>query len=325
MSCNHCSTKFNFFHKEMGCSHCGLSFCNKCLKQKCKIPSKGNGEYNVCRICFNKLTTGNSANQSTSQPPPDTFLKRLENLENPSAPPITIYKQNHDQRGQNLRAGLSQVDQKLVERLEKLKEDKGPPPPSEIEIRKRLANLRGENDYVEGPSRQPLFTNDTRSEQQRVDSLLDQFVNEREIELAYNPQEEIEARLATLREKGVRPNEGPYIANLHDSGSSEEELDKITKKIMDEVALEQRCSLPTENKTKPQPIRSKAASNSSTEDDESGGRSASAELPWCVLCNNDARYRCYDCSGDLYCNECHKEVHKNWGDSDHKVVPYKNK
>lgn len=78
-------------------------------------------------------------------------FRRLENLENPSAPPITVYRQ--DVKIQALRSGLSLADQKLVDRLEKLKDDGKGPPPSESEIRERLANLKGENNYVEGPSR----------------------------------------------------------------------------------------------------------------------------------------------------------------------------
>ncbi|EFA06685.2 abscission/NoCut checkpoint regulator isoform X2 [Tribolium castaneum] len=307
MSCNHCNTKFNFFHKEMGCSNCGLSFCNKCLKQKCKIPNKGTGEFNVCKLCYSKLASGTSATLPQIAPP-DAFIKRLENLENPAAPPITMYK--NDPKIQALRSGLSPADQKILDRLEKLKDEKGPPP-SEGELRRRLASLKGENDYVEGPSRL-LFQVDSRTDQQKADSLLEQFVNERDIELAHNPQEEIEARLATLREQGVRPNEGPYISNLHDSSSSEEEVDKITKKIMDEVAIEERCP------------KSKKLTPSSSNEDENNVRS-SPELPWCVLCNNDAKFRCFDCGGDLYCSECNVEVHKNWGDTDHKVVPYKSK
>ncbi|XP_044265854.1 abscission/NoCut checkpoint regulator isoform X2 [Tribolium madens] len=305
MSCNHCNTKFNFFHKEMGCSNCGLSFCNKCLKQKCKIPNRGTGEFNVCKLCYSKLASGTSA-PLPQIAPPDTFIKRLENLENPVAPPITMYK--HDPKIQALRSGLSPADQKILDRLEKLKDSEKGPPPSEGELRRRLASLKGENDYVEGPSRL-LFPVDSRTEQQKADSLLEQFVNERDIELAHNPQEEIEARLATLRGQGVKPNEGPYISNLHDS-SSEEEVDKITKKIMDEVAIEERCP--------------KKLTPSSSNDEENDGR-ASPELPWCVLCNNDAKFRCYDCGGDLYCGECNVEVHKNWGDTDHKVVPFKSK
>lgn len=73
------------------------------------------------------------------------------------------------------------------------------------------------------------------TDQQKVDNLLEQFVNERDIEFSHNPQEEIEARLATLREKGVRPNEGPYVSNLHDSSSSEEEMERITKKVFNSI------------------------------------------------------------------------------------------
>lgn len=77
--------------------------------------------------------------------------RRLELLENPAAPPITVYKQ--DPKIASLRTGLSPADQQLVDRLEKLKDKGRAPPPSEVELRKRLATLKGENDYVEGPSR----------------------------------------------------------------------------------------------------------------------------------------------------------------------------
>ncbi|KRT83601.1 hypothetical protein AMK59_4736 [Oryctes borbonicus] len=325
MSCNHCTTKFSFFHKELGCSNCGLSFCNKCLKQKSRIPSKGPSEFAVCRTCYTKLSAGSSQSQNIIVPP-DAYLKlackflkthilsaltyrRLESLENPSQPPITVYKND---KLSSLRSGLSPVDQKILDRLEKLKDEKGRgPPPSEGELRRRLANLKGTNDYVEGPSK-PMLTTDMRTDQQKADGLLEQFMNERDIELAHNPQEKIEARLASLREKGVRPNEGPYISNLHDSGSSsEEEIDRISKKIMDVVALEKKYS-------------TRHPSSDNCEDDNVDGKT-SPELPWCVLCNNDAKYRCLDCGSDLYCAICNKEVHKNWGETDHRVINFQSK
>ena len=71
-------------------------------------------------------------------------------MENPLAPPITMYKT--DPKIQALRSGLSPADQKILDRLERLKEEKGPPP-TEGELRRRLASLKGENDYVEGPSK----------------------------------------------------------------------------------------------------------------------------------------------------------------------------
>lgn len=61
---------------------------------------------------------------------------------------------------------------------------------------------------------------------------MEQFSSERDIELSHNPQDDIEARLKALRDQGIRPNEGTYISNLHDSSGSEEEVDKITKKVI---------------------------------------------------------------------------------------------
>ncbi|XP_017768176.1 PREDICTED: abscission/NoCut checkpoint regulator [Nicrophorus vespilloides] len=322
MSCNQCTTKFNFFHKEGGCSSCGLSFCSKCLKQKCRVPGKGLAEHSVCKACFLKLSAGSScAAAAVSIAPPDAYLKRLEALENPMSPPITMYSRNNNALT-SLRAGLSATDLELLDRLEKLKDDGKGLPPTDSELRQRLATLRGENNYVEGPSKQQVFAKDLRSDQEKADSLLEQFLTERDIELAQNPQLEIEARLASLREKGVRPNESSFIKNLHDSGgSSEDEVDKITKKIMDEVALEVRCPVESSSSSSRMVVPPPPAPPSAVLENDVDELQVE-ELPWCVLCNDDAVVRCLDCGGDLYCKECNKEAHRNWGDTHHKVIPY---
>lgn len=65
----------------------------------------------------------------------------------------------------------------------------------------------------------------------KPDILLEQFLGEKHIELSQDVQGEIESRLAVLRKDGVKPNEGTYISNLHDSSGSDEDVDKITKKV----------------------------------------------------------------------------------------------
>lgn len=83
---------------------------------------------------------------------------------------------------------------------------------------------------------------------------------------------------------------------------------------MDEVALEEK----TANLIPKQAATSQSLESTDEKD------SSSPELPWCVLCNKDAQYRCLDCD-DLYCAECNIEVHKTWGDTDHRVIEYKQK
>uniref|UniRef100_A0A023FRH7 Uncharacterized protein n=1 Tax=Amblyomma cajennense TaxID=34607 RepID=A0A023FRH7_AMBCJ len=44
------------------------------------------------------------------------------------------------------------------------------------------------------------------------------------------------------------------------------------------------------------------------------------ELPWCVICNEDAVLRCLGCSNDLYCRRCYKECHDS---EPHQTTPLK--
>lgn len=65
-------------------------------------------------------------------------------MENPAKPPIVMYKQGS--HWEKLKSGLSQVDQDIVDRLRKLKdEDKQIALPTVEDIRRRLNELKGEN------------------------------------------------------------------------------------------------------------------------------------------------------------------------------------
>jgi hypothetical protein len=46
-----------------------------------------------------------------------------------------------------------------------------------------------------------------------------------------------------------------------------------------------------------------------------------SELPWCVICNEDASLRCVDCDGDLYCRRCFAECHSEF-DMKHTSKPF---
>ena len=49
----------------------------------------------------------------------------------------------------------------------------------------------------------------------------------------------------------------------------------------------------------------------------------SEDLPWCVICNEDARYKCNGCDGDLYCERCMKECHDEFDLKDHKYSVFR--
>lgn len=169
----------------------------------------------------------------------------------------------------------------------------------------------------------PAFFADQRSDQQKVDALLEQYASERDIELAHDPSSEIEARIASLRDAGVQPNTTAYLTQLHDIDSSDEEtqIDKITRKIMDEVAIE--SSTTANNAVTQVPPKKKHPRILKAADRGTPLHASTPELSFCVICYVQATTRCLDCDGDLYCSKCFTEIHRDWSETHHKSIPYK--
>lgn len=129
---------------QYACPSCGFGYCNKCLKLKTIVPNKSKSEQHVCKTCHARITTG----RREERPPPDAMLRRLEALENPAAPPITIYRPADVQR-----AALSEEDKIIAQRLAQLRSEQALPPISDSDIQRRLAKLKGVNFYSETPVR----------------------------------------------------------------------------------------------------------------------------------------------------------------------------
>lgn len=147
---------------------------------------------------------------------------RLEALENPAKPPIVMYK--HTNHWDKFKNGLEPIDQEIVDRLRKLKEEDKTTTLSVDEIRKKLALLKDE-DPDAGDSKinvskykekqyeiillqlfgvQPLHRFqihrvDTRTDQQKTDDLIQEYLQQLELPSDNDPVREVESRLRQLQ------------------------------------------------------------------------------------------------------------------------------
>lgn len=298
MSCHNCASKFSLFSKEQGCPNCGFSFCSKCLREKTVVNNK---QQKVCTMCFNKQTKSDCLSAPEIEPPA-FLLKRLESLENPAKPPITLFRQKS--KLSDLKIGLTEQDQKIIERLEKLKEDrKAAIPPSEQEIKRRLAILQGkdENTFHEKSN---LPKEVKRSQQEQIEDLLKQCMDETGIDKNYQSDfklsvDDIEKRLQNL--KGF---ESVPFAGSSNVVSESDDVDHVTAKIVEKALEEAKIEKTFEEKME----------QDCSEDD--------SEFPWCIICNEDAVLRCMGCDASLYCASCFKEGHDYFEMKEHKTVPF---
>uniref|UniRef100_A0A182QGH2 Uncharacterized protein n=1 Tax=Anopheles farauti TaxID=69004 RepID=A0A182QGH2_9DIPT len=191
------------------------------------------------------------------------------------------------------------------------------------DIERRLAALKGVEykNYKDASKR--FMAPDNRTEEQKVQDLLGQFVEETKLievmdSKRLEQDEEIAKRLNALKDQptdgtgptGSGQQSRPTLPDSDsDEGLTDEELarklarryaeeGKLEAKLHPESALEEELATPT----KP--------------DEED-------PLPWCTICNEDAALRCRGCDYDLYCRACYKEFHYDEDPEDHRTVPFK--
>nr|XP_021186358.2 abscission/NoCut checkpoint regulator isoform X1 [Helicoverpa armigera] len=293
MSCNSCAKPFSLLRKEKGCPSCGFSYCSKCLENKMFV-ERLNTEAKVCAKCKNNSS---KPNEPKSIEAPDAYYRRVGAIT--------------ENQGANTGVNTNMTDLQILERLKKLKEDsKVTPKSTDEEIKNRLQNIRGEipttSDAeiysrlaklkgmpVETVAAKPVLPPpDTRTEQEQADDLLKQYMEQTNIDTKYQDEfdslvHDIETRITKL--KGTTPTKPVDNPQTEDSDDEETTVKKILEKIK-------------------------------IEDSPNDEIPPSDELPFCEICNEDARMRCLGCQY-LFCKRCFME-HKDDDDGCNRYVPY---
>lgn len=201
------------------------------------------------------------------------------------------------------------ADDAIKQRLNALKAERQVPSEenSDQNIESRLAGLKGMQmkDY----SKKVLFEKDTRTDIEKTEDLIKQFVEERDLDQNIDNERElamddIEKRLAALRGVDYKKTDIP-IEPVEETESDEEQ--RLMRKYIEEAKLE---ILDPDEKELMESIP-KPPNKKDTE-----------ELPWCEICNEDATLRCIDCDDDLFCASCFKEFHYEEDYKSHRTVSY---
>ncbi|CAL1278662.1 unnamed protein product [Larinioides sclopetarius] len=223
------------------------------------------------------------------------------------APPIQVFRPTEkittDEQASNLITQITEevaLDSRLVR--------------PEDEIAARLARLRDEP--------VPLPKRDT-TEFNIPESFSPEKAEEMPVDVEYSMMQEVSRKFSEMACKDVKElNTDAEYKNLlfsmqkkkeTEREDDEEEANKLVEKFLatqlDDVDMEEIDSLNDLDTEK-----SNAKGNKEGMDEE--------ELPWCVICTEDAKIRCFGCEGDLYCSRCFKECHDSLDIKDHKTCPY---
>lgn len=209
----------------------------------------------------------------------------------------------------------SSSDNEIAAKLKSLKGDTKIAPQNDLDIAQRLAGLRGV-EYKEYSNKELINSRDNRSDQEKINDLLNQYGEENQINEGVgeiiDPIKDIENRLAKLKEGSSSRTKVTKPVESEESEDEETVAKKMVQKFMEEAALPSDSISPDEKEfleSIPKPPKEE-----------------SEELPWCTICNEDAILRCESCDNELFCKICFKEVHDDDEEYlNHKTVPYHNK
>jgi len=143
-------------------------------------------------------------------------------------------------------------------------------------------------------------------------------LQEKDIELKRKLQEIKANRDTSKRHQETKISNG----DLSDEDNEDKIADKVIQQFLSESRLDNTLgTLPSvlraeRNKESGNRKERKLINSSDTDETDL------EELPWCVICNNDASLRCYGCDGDLYCRRCFRECHETFELQDHPSVSF---
>lgn len=191
-------------------------------------------------------------------------------------------------------------DDELKQRLEKLRGEKRPSV-DQKELEERIARLKGiDPAKYTAPPITVYTTPDRRNDVEKADDLLKQLAIEADLDDNVDLElgrkmsitdDEIERRLRNLKGPSLAVDAKKVMGDDFPAMDSDEESELIAKRLVAEAELPDVVPevMPSQYQRPPE----------------------QDELPWCVICNEDARICCKDCDDDLYCLDCFKEFHSD--------------